>query len=883
VLLSSAITGSVVVAMIILLLILFLKRVVKPLRAITRTAISIANGNLDAVVPVTSNDEIGRLCESFNTMSEDIKTRTRSLLQSNKRLEEAQKTACLGNWERDIVKNELCWSDEIYRIFGLSPQGCSITYNEFLQYVHPDDREYVKKSVNNAISGMEPYEIDYRILPKNGAVRIIHEKALVVRDSAGKAIHIVGTIQDITERRQREEEVHLLQALILAVGSAKDMHDALAVTLEKVCSVTGWVYGETWVPCKDGRYLVRDYTFYNKIERLKKFSDLSAEYRFSPGVGLPGMVWLTKQPVWIEDVTVHSNFPRALIAKEVGLRAGASFPVLINGEVVAVIAFFMFEPCEKDERFVSLVSSAASQLGQVINRKHAEESLIKSEHLLQSILDNTTSVVYVKDIQGRYIFVNKQFEKLFHTTKDEIKGETDYDIWPAKIADAFRLNDRRVIESRTPIEFDEAVPHDDGQHSYISVKFPLFSVAGDVYAVCGISTDITERKSMEEEKNALREQLYHVQKLESVGKLAGGIAHDFNNILMAISGYCSLLEMEMKEDSPSGKCVQQILASAERGENLIRSLLIFSRKGEGTPKPEDLNKIVYNVADLLLKLIGENVKLDISPADKECIVMVDKGQIEQVLMNLATNARDAMPKGGALKISIETSVVDDTFIELHHYGKIGVYGVLSVSDTGTGMDEETKKKAFEPFFTTKGVGKGTGLGLSIVYGIIKHHEGYINIYSEPGKGTTFNIYLPAAKSKGEEEMSESLQTVKGGTETILLADDDANVRDVTALVLKKNGYKVIEAVNGEDALRKFAEYADKIQLLVLDIMMPGKNGKEVYDEIRKTGANVNALFMSGYAEDIISGTVIREEGLHFIAKPISPAKFLKKIRDVLDT
>ncbi len=391
-----------------------------------------------------------------------------------------------------------------------------------------------------------------------------------------------------------------------------------------------------------------------------------------------------------------------------------------------------------------------------------------------------------------------------------------------------------------------------------------------------------EKKRMEEEQNALREQLYHSQKLESVGTLAGGIAHDFNNILAIIMGYGNLLEKSVGKNNPSQIYIQKILKSAERATHLTQGLLAFSRKQGGCQKPISISRILLAVNNLLLRLIGENIVLDIVPAKEDCVVMADCGQMEQVLINLATNARDAMPNGGKLIIRADIMELDSEFIRIHGYGEIGAYARISVTDTGIGMDKETQRRIFQPFFTTKEVGKGTGLGLSIVYGIAKQHGGYINVESEPGKGATFRIYLPLAKSTVEEGKQISLPAYLNGTEMILLAEDEEEVRNLAKSLLEEAGYKVIAAVNGYDTINKFMENKDNINLLLLDVIMPTKNGREAYEEIRKIRPDIKALFMSGYSESVIHQNTIIKEGLHFISKPFSQTTLLKKVREILD-
>ena len=505
VLISALITAAVVIVMIVLLFAGFIKKMVMPLRKISDAAKEIASGNFDVVVPVQTHDEIGVLCESFNYMTDHINARTTALARSEARLAESQRIAQIGNWEWDVIKNEVSWSYEAYRIFGLTQERFVSPFETFLNHVHYDDREFAKKSFDDALYHKKPLDIDHRIILKDASVRMVHERAVVISDNKGRAVQMVGTVQDITERKRAEEEVVLLKTLILSISESKDLHDALVVTLEKVCSATGWIYGEAWIPDPKSKCLVRDHAFYSKVENLEKFSELSGKYTFSPGVCLVGRVWSMKKPLWVQDVTLDPNYPRAAIAKEAGLKAGVAFPVFSDKEIVAVLVFYMLKTLERDERLVSFVSSVVVQLGEVIKRKKAEEAVRESEEKLRAVLDNATAVVYVKTLQNQYIFINKQFEKLLHVKREEIKGKTDYDLWTKEMADAFIANDLKVIEAKAPLEFEEVVLHDDGLHTYISVKFPLFDSAGTVYAVCGISTDITERKQIEEDKARLSE------------------------------------------------------------------------------------------------------------------------------------------------------------------------------------------------------------------------------------------------------------------------------------------------------------------------------------------------------------------------------------------
>jgi PAS domain S-box-containing protein len=394
---------------------------------------------------------------------------------------------------------------------------------------------------------------------------------------------------------------------------------------------------------------------------------------------------------------------------------------------------------------------------------------------------------------------------------------------------------------------------------------------------------IIVRRQAEDEKEKLHAQLLQAQKMEAVGQLAGGVAHDFNNILSAMIGYGHLLKMKLKEDDPLRSYADHILSLSDKAANLTKSLLAFSRKQIMDPRPVDLNEIIKRIDHLLTRIIGEDIQLQTMLSENDLVVMADPGQVEQVLMNLAANARDAMPEGGLLTIETEIVFIDSEFIREHGFGKEGPHALISVTDTGAGMDRETSEKIFEPFFTTKEVGKGTGLGLAMAYGIIKQHEGHINVYSEPGIGSTFRIYLPLIEAQVEEiKHEERIPSNLAGTETVLLAEDETAVRELTQHLLEDSGYQVITAKNGQDAINEFMEYKNKIQLLLLDVVMPNKNGREVYEEIKQIKPDIRVLFMSGYPADVIHKQGIIEKGFPYIEKPVSPAKLLKKIREVLD-
>ena len=371
--------------------------------------------------------------------------------------------------------------------------------------------------------------------------------------------------------------------------------------------------------------------------------------------------------------------------------------------------------------------------------------------------------------------------------------------------------------------------------------------------------------------------------MEAVGQLAGGVAHDFNNILQAIMGYGSLLIMKMNGDATMRHCVDQILDASKKAAEVTRSLLAFSRKQIMNPRPVDLNDIVRGIEKLLSRLISEDIEITISLTSKNVLCVADAGQIEQVLMNLTTNARDAMPKGGRLIIETGAIYLDDAFIRSHGYGKRGRFALLTVSDTGVGLKQDEIEKIFDPFYTTKETGKGTGLGLAMAYGIVQQHGGYINVYSELDQGTTFRIYLPAAQIKEEIAIAGSAEPPPvGGSETILVVEDDEMLRELSKTVLTENGYNVILARDGQEAVEKFIDHRDAIELAIIDMIMPRKNGKEAYSEMIRIRSDIKVLFASGYTSERINALSLSKEELHFINKPVSPKQLLRKVREILD-
>lgn len=505
-------------------------------------------------------------------------------------------------------------------------------------------------------------------------------------------------------------------------------------------------------------------------------------------------------------------------------------------------------------------------------RKRQEGALRLQAQIIDQIHDSVIST----DLAGYVTSWNKGAERLYGYRAEEVTGKHISLVYPD---DQYEIMQRRILKpllEKGNYEIELRNVKRSKEEFYVHLSLSLrYDSTGQVIGIIGCHIDITEHKRLEE-------QLRHSQKMEAIGQLAGGIAHDFNNILTAIIGYGNLLQLRLGEHHQLRAYVEQILTSSERAANLTQSLLAFGRKQVIDPRQIELNQIVKSVERLLSRLISEDIEVKIELVDSELAVLADVAQIEQVLMNLATNARDAMPEGGTLSIRTDIADLDSKFIKAHGYGKAGRYAVISVEDTGVGMSQKTRDRVFEPFFTTKEVGKGTGLGLSIVYGIIKQHNGYVNVRSEPGKGSVFTIYLPTVKVSTKEALAIPFQPLVGGSETILIAEDDPEVRKLTKNLLEEFGYTIIEAKDGEDAIIKFIKNKRRVDLVILDVVMPKRNGKEVYEEIRKNVPYVKTLFTSGYTADVIHKKGVLDEDLNFISKPVSPKELLKKVREIID-
>ena len=696
--------------------------------------------------------------------------------------------------------------------------------------VAPEYRDAFRKLTEEVFQG-KPGTLTFKMTGIKGRRLWLDTHAVPLRNDKDEIIALLGITRDVTEQKKVEEDLKKERDFVSAVLNTEGAivlvlsSDGRIVRFNRACEVvSGYTFEEV-----QGRFVWDFLIPPEQVEGVKKvFNALTS-----------GMF-----PNKYENYWVAKDGQRKLIAwSNTALLAA-------DGRVEYVI------PTGID----------------ITEHRKADGALLEEKKFSDVVTDSLPGLFYIIDEAGNIIRWNKNLQAVFGYSQEELTNKNALD---------FFREDRELVSSKIHEVFQagSAQVEATAVTKYgVSISFMLTGfriIMNNRPYLVGVGIDISERKRLEYE-------LRHSQKMESIGTLAGGISHDFNNILTAIIGYGSLLQMKMRDDDPLKHNVNQILASANRAASLTQGLLAYSRKQVLNPQLVNLNEIIIKVERLLERIIGADVEFKRILTDKDVTVFADPGQIEQILMNIATNARDAMPDGGYLYIETHRVDLDEALAKAHDIRNPGTYAQILVTDSGMGMDQKTRERIFEPFFTTKDVGQGTGLGLAMVYGIIKQHHGFVEVESEVGMGTTLKIYLPMAQKAEEALQPVDLPFERGGTETLLVAEDDEIVRNYITTALTQFGYSVIQAENGEDAVRKFMANRGAIKLVLLDIMMPKKNGKEVYDKIRIFEPDIKVVFLSGYSTDIMSKKGLLEKGLNFLHKPIPMHELLRKVREILD-
>ncbi|HEY6945288.1 MAG TPA: PAS domain S-box protein, partial [Candidatus Acidoferrum sp.] len=528
--------------------------------------------------------------------------------------------------------------------------------------------------------------------------------------------------------------------------------------------------------------------------------------------------------------------------------------------------------CENAKRYRTIQEHAAKLEIEIAERKRAEERF-------RMLVETAPTGIIIADSKGRIVDANAHTYQMFGYGQKELIGQPIETLLPEALRSVHENHRRSFAANPHPrpmgVGMDLFARRKDGTDFPVEISLGPLVTQGETLVSAAI-VDITARKKMEA-------QLRLSQRMEAIGRLAGGVAHDFNNLVTVILGCCDALSGELPSDHPASRKVEMVRKAGASAADLTRQLLAFGRKQILQPKLIEPKEIVNGVAIMLGRLIGADIKLEVAVDPKVGCINADPGQVEQILVNLAANARDAMPNGGRMTIELRNAELDDSYQKQHSPAIPGPYVMISVTDTGCGMDSKTQAQIFDPFFTTKEFGKGTGLGLATVYGIVKQSGGYIWVYSELGKGTVFKVYLPRVEREAPQSVhADPDGAPQRGTETILFAEDSESLREMACEYLESIGYTVIEAGCGTEALQRSSEFQGTIHLLLTDVIMPEMNGRELADQIVQNRPGIKVLFTSGYTDDAIVRHGVLEPGIAFIQKPYRPRAIARKIREVLD-
>jgi len=628
--------------------------------------------------------------------------------------------------------------------------------------------------------------------------------------------------------------------------------------------------------------------------------------QIGPCAGSCGTAAYRKEPVIVSDIATDPLWAGIRhLALPHGLRACWSTPIASqDGPILGTFAIYYREPRSPDAEHLGLIGYATHLAGIAIEHDRAKAELRAAEARYRTLVERLPAITYIAELGagGPWHYVSPQIETMLGFSPEEWLSD------PMNWMNHIHPDDREIAlaaeklfqETHELFQAEYRMCARDGRLVWFRDEGVLLQETDGQLLMQGVMHDITERKRLED-------QLRHSQKMEAVGQLAGGVAHDFNNLLMLIQAHNENLRYRLSPDDPAHKDASEIENAVTRAASLTNQLLAFSRKQVLRPKVLDLNLVLADVAKMLHRLIGKDIELTVAPAASLGRVKADPGQMEQVILNLAVNSRDAMPHGGKLTITASDVELDENDSRRHEGAPAGKYVMLAVSDTGDGMDTETRAHIFEPFFTTKAPGKGTGLGLATVYGVVKHSDGWIWVDSEPGRGTTFKIYLPRVEDarveeSGVEEVcstqfvaresrvveqpaskaAPSLATAPKGTETVLVVEDQDGIRDIVRESLRRNGYKVLIAVDGNEALEMASAYTDEIHLLVTDLVMPNIGGRELAQRLIPLRPNIKVLFMSGYSEHSALDIALTNQPAIVLQKPFSLDALARNVRQVLD-
>jgi len=736
----------------------------------------------------------------------------------------------------------------------------------------PEDKDRVAAARRQRIdSKVVPARLEYRIVRKDGSQRYIQDRYSLNYNDSGEVVGCFIVTTDITESMEAAKLQESVYRIAQAVDTTSGLDDLYSAVRDIVAEV---------MPA-DNFYIA----LHDPVEDVVTFPYFIDEVDPPPppqklGRGLTAYVLRTGRSLRCD----LDSMKKLAGSGEVKLEGGDSLiwlgvPLKIEGRTIGVMTVQHYSDAQAyGEREKQMLEFVSSQVAKAIERKRAEVALRASEELNRDILTQTPVGTAYLDSRGVVLYANPAIQRISGLPAGRpapLVGQSIDQALNLSTSEREKTVDR-VLKGETisnvRIEHDSEWGH---AHALDLSGAPRRDASGHIIGAVLMVVDATEWVKLER-------QYRQAQKMEAMGRLAGGIAHDFNNLITVISGNAELALLSLAETDPLHQDMKQILEAAERAANLTRQLLAFSRKQAFHLKVINLNDIILNMDKMLRRVMGEDVGFTTRPAEGLWNVEADTGSLEQVILNLAINARDAMPKGGRLSIETCNVELDEDYVREHPGARTGPFGMMAISDTGVGMSPEVKQRIFEPFFTTKELGRGTGLGLAMVYGVVKQSGGYICVHSEPGMGSTFKIYLPAVHKDADNTPRPEASAAVHGDETILVIEDEDAVRSMVARILKQNGYRVIEAGSGGEAIDLSGHMPHQVDLLITDVIMPQMTGPEVAGLLSKKWPSLKLLYISGYMSDIILRKGALDADTPYLQKPFSPIDLARKVREILD-
>ena len=824
------------------------RMIARPVRALAGAAQAAAQGDFATRVPASGFAETAELADRFNAMLElrgtadaAMRASDERLRMSERNLAEAQRIAHIGSWEWDLTTDAVAWSAEHSRIFGIEPGAFAGTNEAALALVHADDRARVTEAAAAGSHGGRPYAADFRINRSDGIERNVHEAGELIRDDQGVPIRMVGTVQDITDQVTAEADRTRLEAELRL--SERSLAEA-----QRIAHIGSWGWEAAtdtshWSDETCAIYGIEPGTFDGRDETFMAFVHPDDRERLRAAV----------------QAAVDEDAPLSLDLR-ILRRDGAQRTIHEDGEVIR-------DGAGKVLRLVGTISDITDRLAREEERAR-----------LLSAVEQTADSVWIHELDGTIVYVNPSFTRLYGYQPAEMLGQYmgildsgrhETSFWDALFA--------TVLAGQT---WSGHIVNQCKDGTLVEVEKVISAIRdadGKITGVVQSDRDVSRER-------ALEAQLRQAQKMEAVGQLAGGIAHDFNNLLTAIRGYAEMVRRGLPPDDEQNRAdIDEVIANADRAVALTRDLLAFGRRRVLQPRVTDLAAVVSGIVPMLRRLLGEQIELVTLAPPGLGSVKVDPGQLEQVIVNLAVNARDAMPIGGRLVIETANVELDAVYARAHIDIDAGSYMLLTVSDTGTGMDAVVQAHIFEPFFTTKAPGEGTGLGLATAHGIVQQSGGSIQVQSEPGQGTSFRIYLPRVEISSElAEPDRQEGPATSGTETILLVEDEETVRLFAARALAECGYRVLEAPDAETALALAAAHDGPLHLLVTDVVMPRVTGPQLAERLAHERPLTRVLYISGYTQQELDRSGAFGQATAYLAKPFTAEALAQTVRGVLE-